>query len=407
MSDESTPGEELTDAPASDEDVNNGVHDDAHDGTDDEVESISPGKSVLYSTLFNAAVLLSFFIIWLCLSWAIYFLLERSYLPGILILALAFSVIAGTVVLYRTHSKRMGKGYGETGVLDLLKMKEGTVKKILRVGWKALRFVLLIYLGIYIGVSCIFYVHQERFLYHPRTEITSTPDDFALTYEDIFFSTSDGIELNGWYVGSPGSNITVLFFHGNAGNMGVRTELMRVLYDMGLNVFTFDYRGFGKSEGEPTEEGTYLDAEAALDYLVTEKNCTMDRIIIYGWSLGGAISSHLAAEHTPAAFILEGSFTSYDDIAGDIFHRMLLPAPLGLLADFEYETSDNVARVECPVLVIHSKDDKVVPYHHGKELYEAAGEPKEFLELRGTHDNAYLESDEYVGVVWDFVERHT
>lgn len=377
-------------------------------------ESDTPGenkpvpvyKVVLLNIAFNAAVLLSFFLLWFGLAWAVRFMLASSHTAGVTVLVLVVVFAVSLVVCYHIFNRKMGDRYDIARILDALRMEKGRKRRIIVVVGSALRFIALLYLGMAISVSCVFYVLQERFLYQPANQIEMTPADLGIYYEDVYFNTSDGVRLNGWYVPYPGSNRTVLFCHGNAGNMGSRTELVGMLGRMELNVFVFDYRGFGSSGGEPSEEGTYRDAEAALDYLVSEKNCSYGNVIIYGFSMGGAVGIHLAAEHEPALLILEGTFTSYEDVARVLLRRTLLPIPVTLLTRFDYPAGETVRKIKCPVLVIHSRDDELVPFTQGEEVYRNANEPKEFLEITGSHNEGYVGSVEYMSGVEGFIDRH-
>jgi len=181
----------------------------------------------------------------------------------------------------------------------------------------------------------------------------------------------------------------VLFCHGNGGNISHRLDTIWTWNKLGMNVLIFDYRGYGKSEGKPSEEGTYLDAEAAWKHLVEKRGAAGERIIIHGRSLGGAVAARLARDHTPAGLILESTFSSVPDMAAKLYPMF----PVRLLSRFEYGTAEYVAAVKCPVMVIHSAEDDIIPFKLGRRVFEAAGEPKRFVQIHGSHNSGFMESD--------------
>lgn len=155
-----------------------------------------------------------------------------------------------------------------------------------------------------------------------------------------------------------------------------------------LDIFIFDYRGYGQSEGKPAEQGTYKDAEAAWRYLIEERQMNPNEVVVFGRSLGGAVASWLAQSYTPGALILESTFTSLRDIAATLYPYL----PVRLLLRFEYDTAKYLGRVNCPVLIVHSRDDEIMPFSHGQRLFEMAKEPKTFLQITGTHNEGFITS---------------
>jgi len=178
----------------------------------------------------------------------------------------------------------------------------------------------------------------------------------------------------------------VLFCHGNAGNISHRLESIEIFHRLGLNIFIFDYRGYGQSEGKPTEQGTYEDASVAWRYLTQQRQVNPNEIIVFGRSLGGAVASWLAQSHSPGALILESTFTSLADIAASLYPYL----PVRLLLRFKYNTAEYLGKVNCPVLIVHSRDDEIMPFSHGCRLFEMASEPKKFLEISGTHNEGFI-----------------
>ncbi len=226
---------------------------------------------------------------------------------------------------------------------------------------------------------------EKRLLFYPSKIIDTIPGDLGLEYEDVFFKTSDGIELHGWFIPAGDAYATVLFFHGNAGNIGHRVEIAKSFVDKGMNFFIFDYRGFGKSKGSPDEKGIYLDGLAAYSYLLEAKGILAKKIVLYGKSLGAAVAIETALRSDPGALIAESGFTSLRDMAREIYS----PLPLWLFIGNKYNSLAKIDQIEVPLLVIHSKDDEIVPFNHGEQLFERAGEPKEFYQIRGGHNDAF------------------
>jgi fermentation-respiration switch protein FrsA (DUF1100 family) len=259
----------------------------------------------------------------------------------------------------------------------------------------------LLYLGlaavlVYAGWGLTLLFMQPRLIYRPLREVVCTPADRGLRHEDVAFRSRDGVKLAGWYVPASDARFTVLFCHGNGGNIMHAINAVKTFHEMGLNCLAFDYRGYGDSEGKPTEAGTYLDALAAFDWLTQVKGTPAERIILCGRSLGGAIAAHLATEVRPAALALEGTFTSYADIGAHFYPYM----PVRLFARFRYDTLASVKQVRCPLLVVHSKDDRVVPLQFGARLFDAAPQPKQFTEIIGSHNDGFVVSADRYKAAW-------
>ena len=265
--------------------------------------------------------------------------------------------------------------------------------------WSILRIIIVVY----VAFGVILYLFQKRFIYRPSAAIENTPEAAGLKYEDVTLTTSDGVKISAWYVPADDARGTVLFCHGNAGNVSHRLMDLVQFNDLGLNVLIFDYRGYGASEGSPSEKGTYRDAEAAWEHLLDRRGEKPGRIVVFGRSLGGAVAAWLAVEKTPAGLILESTFTSIPDMA-----RKMYPVyPIRLLARVHYDTLSHVRQLKCPVLVLHSRDDDMIPFEHGKKLHEAAPQPKEFLEMRGGHNSPHMDHpDDYANAVGGFITRH-
>lgn len=260
--------------------------------------------------------------------------------------------------------------------------------------------VVVLAVGIYVLQAIrILYIHPYL-VYGPTRKMDGTPSRAGLEYREIFFKTKDNIILNAWFIPAEDPKAIALHCHGNSGNISDRLDTIKIYHDMGISLFLFDYRGYGRSNGSPSEKGTYKDAEAAWYYLVEAMGIHPEDIIITSHSLGGSVASYLAGKVTPKALIVEGSFTSMTDM-GKLYYPYL---PIRLLVRQRYNSINHLKTVHCPVLIIHSPDDRVVPFFMGKALYKAANPPKRFLEIHGSHNNAILDSrEEYTNAIIEFI----
>lgn len=239
-------------------------------------------------------------------------------------------------------------------------------------------------------------------IYYPFKAIEQTPGDVGLAYEDIYFKTEDSVTLNGWYIPQTDAIATIIYCHGNGGNIAGRLETLQHLHNLKVNVFIFDYRGYGKSAGCPSEEGTYRDGMAAYRYLESRRDVDMKNIILFGESLGGAIATEMAMKIKPAGLILDSSFCSIQEISKDFYPIF----PIRPLIRTKYDTLSKIKQIHCPALVANSKEDDIVPFHHGQELFAAANEPKEFLLLHGTHNDCIgMNDNEALNILEHFIQR--
>lgn len=249
-------------------------------------------------------------------------------------------------------------------------------------------WIVSIAIGIYVVFAAFLFIFQSHFIYYPERVLSADPGSIGLQFESVSFETRDGVKLSGWYIPAESARGVILFYHGNAGNISHRLDSIEIFHQLGLDVFIFDYRGYGQSQGKPTEQGTYKDAEAAWRYLIEERQVSPNEVIVFGRSLGASIAAWLAQSHTPRALILESTFTSLPDIAARLYPYL----PVRLLLRFEYNTAEYLGRVNSPVLIVHSRDDEIMPFSHGRRLFEMANEPKEFLEITGTHNEGFIAS---------------
>ena len=247
-------------------------------------------------------------------------------------------------------------------------------------------------LFIYVGVGLFLYLFQSGMIYYPELpgrELTATPKYIGLEYDEVTLLTEDRKKLHGWYIPREGEERgVILFLHGNAGNISHRLDSLRIFNELGYASFIFDYRGYGQSEGKPTEKGTYLDAEAAWRYLVEQHGVKPREIIYFGRSLGASIAAYLATREPPKALILESAFTSVGDFASSIYPIY----PTRLMARYSYNTRKYLQSINCPLLIIHSKQDEIVPFTHGQQLFDSANHPKQLLNIVGGHNDGFIVS---------------
>lgn len=264
-----------------------------------------------------------------------------------------------------------------------------------------INFTTLILVGIFLAWLLIRKFERSR-MYYPDPELILSPAAIGLTYENVILKPESKVEIHGWWIPAEESRGTILFCHGNGGNISHRLESIRIFHQMELDVFIFDYRGYGKSTGSPSEKGTYQDAAAAYNYLQKIRMIKPEKIIIFGRSLGGAIAIDLAAKKEAAALICESSFTSAADMGKIIFPFL----PVRLFIFDKYDSISKVGIISTPKLFIHSREDNVVPFRQGEMLYQRASPPKDFLEIRGDHGNGFFESEDiYCRRIDDFIKQ--
>lgn len=237
-------------------------------------------------------------------------------------------------------------------------------------------------------------------LYFPLRTIEGTPEDIGLRYQNLDLITKDGVSINAWFIPSGSPRATIIFSHGNGGNISHRLAKLQMLNRLGLDVIIYDYRGYGMSKGSPDEDGLYLDAGAVYSYLVNDRKIRPQDIIAFGESLGAAVSVDLALKHELKGVIIEEGFTSVKEVA-----KHYLPFIPAIVYKSRYDSLEMIRHVKAPKLIFHSTDDEIIPYEMGRKLYEAAAGPKEFIELKGGHNDAFLVSrDAFVKGIDGFVE---
>lgn len=255
----------------------------------------------------------------------------------------------------------------------------------------------------YLAFMGLLYVMQDHLVYFPMRAIAATPRDRGLAYEEVNLVADDGVSLHGWFIPAPDARAVLLYFHGNAGNISHRLERTALFQRLRLSVFIIDYRGYGRSAGRPSEAGTYHDAMAAWRYLTTQRGVAPEKIVVFGRSLGAAVAAWLATQTAPGALILESGFTSVPDLGAEVYPWL----PVRWLARFNYPVKEYLTTIHRPVLIIHSREDDMIPFRHGQELYAAANPPKQFLEIRGGHNDAYfLTGPDYARGFDEFLRSH-
>jgi hypothetical protein len=221
-------------------------------------------------------------------------------------------------------------------------------------------------------------------VYVPCRTLIANAADLGRPFEEVRLITSDDISLHGWFfpaeAASPRSHLAILLLHGNAGNISTRLAFYEAWLETGVNVFAFDYRGFGLSGGRPSEAGTYLDAQAAYGWL-RGRGFAPENIVALGKSLGGGVASELALREPLGAVILQNTFTSIPDVGAEIFPWL----PVRWLASIHYATCRKLPRIDVPVLIAHSRADEVIRFHHAERNFTVANEPKMLWEIYGSH----------------------
>lgn len=256
---------------------------------------------------------------------------------------------------------------------------------------------------VYVGVLAFLYLFQRNLTFFPQKSVVSTPHELGLSYEAVSFRTEDGEDISAWFVPAANPRGTVLFCHGNGGNISDRLQYIGIFHRLELNTFIFDYRGYGRSSGRPTEEGVYLDAAAAWSYLVSKKGTAPAEIVVFGESLGGAVAAGLAHANKPGVLALSCAFTSFPDIAS--VHYPIFP--VRLLSRYHFNTLDYLGGVTCPVLIVYSCEDEIVPCSQALKLSSAVAGPKQLLEIRGSHNTCVMTSEEdFTTGMGDFLRRY-
>ncbi|MDJ0520629.1 MAG: alpha/beta hydrolase [Planctomycetota bacterium] len=267
--------------------------------------------------------------------------------------------------------------------------------------WRWSRLVLLTLLGAYLLLGLLAWFFQRRLIYFPAPGPVSLPEGSAWApLREVRIRTADGVTLEAWYL--PGERPgTVLWLHGNAGDRGDRVSALDALRQRGWGVLLPDYRGYGGSEGSPSEEGLYADAEACAAWIEAE---APGPVVYVGSSVGSGVAVELAVHRPPAGLILLSPFTSLTDVAQHHYGWL----PVRPFVRDRYENVDKIAQVRAPLLVIHGDRDRIVPQTFGRRLFEAANEPKTFVDVPGAghNDLSLVAPTRYWGAIDGFLREH-
>jgi uncharacterized protein len=260
--------------------------------------------------------------------------------------------------------------------------------------------ILLMAAAVSLGLLVLLFLLQGKLIYFPTRQLYRTPENAGWAYEDVVVPVGRQT-THGWWIPHPdGTQNTVLFSHGNAGNIADRIESCSIFRGLGLNVLVYDYGGYGRSTGRPSERRCYEDIRAMWNWLVEEREIAPERIVLFGRSLGAGPASQLATEVTPAAIILESAFASVPDMARTIYPVF----PVGLLARHRFDNVSKAPKFTAPVLIIHSEGDTIIPYAQGRKVYEAARAPKAFVDIDGDHNDGFVVTGErYVQALREFI----
>lgn len=252
----------------------------------------------------------------------------------------------------------------------------------------------------------VFVLFAERsFIYFPMKAFDDPASVRASGFEDVYLTAEDGTRIHGLFLPSPAAKVTVLISHGNAGNISHRMERALLFREwLEANVLLYDYRGFGLSEGQPDEPGTYQDGRAAYRHLVDSRGIPPEQIVLFGESLGCAVTVELATSHRSAAVVLEAPFTSVPDMSRLVFPML----PVGAFIKNRYDNLSKIGRLRTPLLVMHGDRDEVVPFWMGERLFAAAAEPKRFFKIVGAgHNDTYIAGgDAYRNALVQFVREN-
>jgi fermentation-respiration switch protein FrsA (DUF1100 family) len=272
---------------------------------------------------------------------------------------------------------------------------------VLRPALRSAAFAVLRLTLVLSALGGLLLLFETRFIYFPSRAHEATPAGLGLPSEEVLFTAEDGVRLHGWFLPVRGARWTVLLSHGNAGNISHRLDRTLFLQTrLGASVLLYDYRGYGRSEGSPDEPGTYRDARAAYRYLVERRRVPPERLVLFGESLGSAVSLDLALAHPAVALILEAPFTSVPAMA-----RTTIFFPLAPFVRTRYDNLEKVGRLRMPLLVLQGDHDEVVPFAQGRRLFEAAPGPKRFFAIPGAgHNDTFLVGgDAYWQAIADFL----
>jgi hypothetical protein len=278
-------------------------------------------------------------------------------------------------------------------------------KPLRKVLFMPIHWAYLVVLVVVLAASFyLFYPRVESFfIYFPQSQFDFSPEEFRLQYREAFFNTEDGERLHGWFFPAEKDSPVILHSHGNAGNISHRLDLVQPFLRRGLSVFLFDYRGFGKSSGRPSETGLYQDGLAAWSYLVEKERIASENIVLHGHSIGAAVAIEVALQKKVRGLVIESAFTSTKEMA----KTMALFALLSPIFPSHYNNLGKIPRVSAPKLIVHGQRDEIVPFAMGLKLFEAATDPKFFYPVKdaGHNDVFVIGGEKYFEVFAEFARN--
>ena len=270
-----------------------------------------------------------------------------------------------------------------------------------KIGKKKLMYYIILVIIIIISGRFFIRWFENYNLYYPTSKIEYTPDDINLKYSDFEIQLKSGPTITGWIIPSESSKGFLIFCHGNGGNISHRIETIGFFNKLDITVAIFDYPGYGKSSGKPNESNLFESAGAVYKMLQDKYGMKSEECIIYGRSLGGAVAVDLASHVSTAGLIVESGFSSTIQMGKEIFPFL----PAKLIISQPFDSISKIPKITAPKLIMHSRKDEIIPYHHGEDLYRAASEPKIFLEISGTHNDGYeYRGKEYAKSLKEFID---
>ena len=275
-------------------------------------------------------------------------------------------------------------------------------RKFCRVGL-FIRFSCVLGFCVIVGIFSYVRFLQEKSIFLPSTELIASPLDYNIPFEDIYIQSQDNVRIHAWFIESSRSTQEVLLFlHGNTGNISMRMRDIKLFYEqLGVDILIVDYRGYGQSQGKPSEEGVYQDAIASYDYLVSQKGYEGKNIVVYGQSLGGAVAVDLASKREVGYLIVDSSFSNLQDVA-----RIRYPFLPVFFMSIKMDSLKKIRGIQSPKLILHNPEDTVVPFVLGVKLYEQAMDPKEFMRVGGVHKKLSRDQEnQFISGIRRFIKK--
>lgn len=267
---------------------------------------------------------------------------------------------------------------------------------------RALLTALLTLAAAYLAICAAAYFWQRKIIYHPNPKLFATPVGAGMPFEAYKFASSDSVRFTVWRIPNTETQMVVVCFHGNADNISANTDLYLTWYNLGASVIAFEYRGYLDSEGEPSEEAIERDLAVLADTMRAWYKGKEIKVVAMGRSLGGAVAAKFAAKYQVDGLILESTFSAMHDVA----HLQFPFLPTKLLLREQFDSESILRELHTPVMVIHSPSDEIIPFHLGRKLYNAANEPKEFVEIQGGHNSGInMSRDQIESTYRDFLKK--